>query len=182
MSFSLTPVIPHCPVTWHSYYSPINLRTHSLQRTRTAQPVHTRAVTEQQPQRQNPRPSGQRTAYDVLCVHEDASAAQIKTAYRRLAAKLHPDVAGASKRAQASFQVSDVLWCVLAVGERRRGETPPPSLRTCPMYLGSALRIFSSTLLLPSAACAAGLCCPQQPHRAAGLRRARCPSAERRQV
>ncbi|MDE2397233.1 MAG: DnaJ domain-containing protein [Burkholderiales bacterium] len=76
--------------------------------------------------------------YQVLGVARDASAEQIKTAYRRLARKYHPDV---SKEADASARMSEVneANAVLsdperraaydAVGSgRRQGEsfTPPP--------------------------------------------------------
>lgn len=89
---------PHSYAVTREYYSK---RTNFLQR------FQVRAVGSKQKKRVS---AGERTAYDVLGVHEDANTADIKAAYRRLASKLHPDVAGSKgDRAQASFQVSTVL-------------------------------------------------------------------------
>jgi len=60
-----------------------------------------------------------RDYYKVLGVEKDASAAQIKTAYRKLARKLHPDVNKAANAAE-KFKEATAAYEVLTDPQKRR--------------------------------------------------------------
>lgn len=61
-----------------------------------------------------------RDYYEVLGVAKDASEADIKKAYRRLARKLHPDVNPGDKTAQKKFQDVQEAYDILRDTEKRR--------------------------------------------------------------
>jgi molecular chaperone DnaJ len=61
----------------------------------------------------------QRDYYDVLGVPRGASAEEIKRAYRGLARKLHPDVAGADEETGEEFRAVNEAYEVLSDAERR---------------------------------------------------------------
>src|SRR5229473_5141220 len=61
-----------------------------------------------------------RDFYEVLGVAKDATEADIKKAYRRLARKLHPDVNPGDKSAQKKFQEIQEAYDVLKEAEKRR--------------------------------------------------------------
>jgi curved DNA-binding protein len=74
----------------------------------------------------------ERDLYEILGVSRDASADEIKKAYRRLAKKYHPDVNPGNKRAEEKFKEVTAASEVLLDPRRRRlyDEFGPDSLRT----------------------------------------------------
>jgi len=60
-----------------------------------------------------------RDYYDVLGVQKNASEAEIKKAYRRLAMKHHPDRNPDDQNAEASFKEAKEAYEVLADGQKR---------------------------------------------------------------
>jgi molecular chaperone DnaJ len=60
--------------------------------------------------------AGKRDYYDVLGVPRDASEADVKKAFRRLARELHPDVnpePAAAERFREAAEADEVLSCLL---------------------------------------------------------------------
>lgn len=60
-----------------------------------------------------------RDYYEVLGVPRTASAIELKTAYRRLSQKLHPDKAGEGPEETAAFQEVTAAYAVLSDPEKR---------------------------------------------------------------
>src|SRR5437660_10605211 len=60
-----------------------------------------------------------RDYYEVLGVARDATADQIKKAYRNLARKHHPDVNPGDKKAEAKFKEAQEAYDVLSDAEKR---------------------------------------------------------------
>ncbi|MEW6481835.1 MAG: molecular chaperone DnaJ [bacterium] len=60
-----------------------------------------------------------RDYYEVLGVSRNASSDEIKSAYRRLAKKYHPDVAGGSKQAEEKFKELAEAYEVLSSPQKR---------------------------------------------------------------
>src|SRR5947209_15716435 len=60
-----------------------------------------------------------RDYYEVLGVARDASADEIKKAYRKLARKHHPDVNPGDKTAEARFKEAQQAYDVLSDAEKR---------------------------------------------------------------
>ena len=58
--------------------------------------------------------------YDVLGVERDANRAEVKTAFRRLARELHPDVNDHDPEAEEKFKAAAEAYEVLSDPERRR--------------------------------------------------------------
>jgi curved DNA-binding protein len=61
----------------------------------------------------------ERDYYDVLGVARDATADQIKQAYRQLARKYHPDVNPGDKQAEAKFKEAQAAYDILSDPEKR---------------------------------------------------------------
>jgi DnaJ-class molecular chaperone len=61
-----------------------------------------------------------RDYYDVLGVQRDANGAEVKTAFRRLARELHPDVNDHDPEAEEKFKEAAEAYEVLSDPERRR--------------------------------------------------------------
>ena len=62
---------------------------------------------------------GQRDYYEVLGVGKSASQQQIKSAYRKLAVKLHPDKNPGDKKAEEAFKEAAEAYSVLGDPEKR---------------------------------------------------------------
>ena len=60
-----------------------------------------------------------RDYYEVLGVGRDATDAQIKSAYRKLAKKYHPDVNPGDKEAEAKFKEASEAYAILSDSEKR---------------------------------------------------------------
>jgi len=58
--------------------------------------------------------------YEILGVKRDATASEIKTAYRKLAKKYHPDINPNNKRAEAHFKEVNEAYDVLSDQNKRR--------------------------------------------------------------
>ena len=58
--------------------------------------------------------------YEVLGVSKTASDSELKSAYRKLAKKYHPDVNPGDKEAEAKFKEATEAYSVLIVAENRR--------------------------------------------------------------
>jgi DnaJ-class molecular chaperone len=58
--------------------------------------------------------------YEILGVDRDASAAEVKRAFRRLARELHPDVNAHDPEAEEKFKAAAEAYEVLSDAERRR--------------------------------------------------------------
>ncbi len=58
--------------------------------------------------------------YEILGVERDANKAQVKTAFRRLARELHPDVNDHDPQAEEKFKAAAEAYEVLSDPERRR--------------------------------------------------------------
>jgi DnaJ-class molecular chaperone len=58
--------------------------------------------------------------YKILGVHENASQQEIRSAYRDLARKYHPDVNAGNKQAAARFKEIHEAYAVLAEPKKRR--------------------------------------------------------------
>ncbi len=61
-----------------------------------------------------------RDYYDVLGVNKDASADQIKSAYRKLAIKYHPDKNSGDKGAEEKFKEASEAYHILSNSERKQ--------------------------------------------------------------
>jgi len=61
----------------------------------------------------------EKSYYDILGVKKDASEAEIKKAYRKLARKYHPDVNPGNKQAEARFKEISEAYTVLSDKEKR---------------------------------------------------------------
>ena len=61
-----------------------------------------------------------RDYYDVLGVDKSASADQIKSAYRKLAVKFHPDKNKGDKAAEEKFKEASEAYHVLSNSERKQ--------------------------------------------------------------
>src|SRR3954452_25542861 len=61
----------------------------------------------------------QRDYYEILGVPRDATADQIKKAYRKLARKHHPDVNPGDKAAEAKFKEGQQAYDILSDAEKR---------------------------------------------------------------
>src|SRR5947209_3401122 len=64
-------------------------------------------------------PMPDRDYYEVLGVGRDASADEIKKAYRKLARKHHPDVNPGDKAAEARFKEAQQAYDILSDAEKR---------------------------------------------------------------
>ena len=61
-----------------------------------------------------------RDYYEVLGVSKTASDSELKSAYRKLAKKYHPDVNPGDKEAEAKFKEATQAYSVLSDAEKRR--------------------------------------------------------------
>ena len=61
-----------------------------------------------------------RDYYEVLGVSKTASESELKSAYRKLAKKYHPDVNPGDKEAEAKFKEATEAYSVLSDADKRR--------------------------------------------------------------
>ena len=61
-----------------------------------------------------------RDYYEVLGVSKTASDSELKSAYRKLAKKYHPDVNPGDKEAESKFKEATEAYSVLSDAEKRR--------------------------------------------------------------
>ncbi|MEE3392261.1 MAG: molecular chaperone DnaJ [Lachnospiraceae bacterium] len=61
-----------------------------------------------------------RDYYEVLGVNKDASASEIKSAYRKLAKKYHPDANPGDKNAEEKFKEASEAYAILSDEDKRR--------------------------------------------------------------
>ena len=61
-----------------------------------------------------------RDYYEVLGVDKNASEAEIKRAYRKVAKKYHPDMNPGDKEAEAKFKEASEAYAVLSDADKRR--------------------------------------------------------------
>lgn len=61
-----------------------------------------------------------RDCYEVLGVSKNASDSEIKSAYRKLAKKYHPDMNPGDKEAEAKFKEASEAYAILSDAEKRR--------------------------------------------------------------
>ena len=61
-----------------------------------------------------------RDYYEVLGVSKTASDSELKSAYRKLAKKYHPDVNPGDKEAEKKFKEASEAYAVLSDAEKRR--------------------------------------------------------------
>ncbi len=64
-----------------------------------------------------------RDYYEVLGIDRNASASEIKKAYRKLAKKYHPDTNPGDKEAEAKFKEETEAYEILSDSERKRSMT-----------------------------------------------------------
>ena len=64
--------------------------------------------------------AAKRDYYEVLGVARDSDARTIKTAYRKLAMKFHPDRNPGDHEAEERFKLVNQAYCVLSDPDRRR--------------------------------------------------------------
>ncbi len=96
-----------------------------------------------------------RDYYEVLGVDKDASADDIKRAYRRMAMKYHPDKNPGDKEAEAKFKECAEAYEVLSDADKRRqyDQFGHEGLR------GSGMHDFSQMTWTTSSACSTSTIC-----------------------
>jgi DnaJ-class molecular chaperone len=87
-----------------------------------------------------------RDFYELLGVGRDANRAEVKTAFRKLARELHPDVNDHDPEAEEKFKEAAEAYEVLSDPERRRAYDAygPEGLRAGPGGFGSVEDIFQA--------------------------------------
>jgi DnaJ-class molecular chaperone len=90
-----------------------------------------------------------RDYYEILGVQRDANGAEVKTAFRKLARELHPDVNDHDPEAEEKFKVAAEAYEVLSDPERRRaydayGHEGLRSAGAAPGGFGSVEDIFQA--------------------------------------